>query len=434
MARDVEVDAVVIGAGVMGSAIALELQRSGRRVVAVDKGEAVGGGSTSASSAVIRFTYSTVDGVIAAWEAMHRWVLWADYLGFTDGPVCQFHRIGKLHLPEPGYDAAPVLSHFDAVGVPYEMLDSAELARLYPALDTGCFHPPRLADDPQFFDPAHGEVEALYMPDGGFIDDPQLAATNLMDAARHHGAEVRLRRRVVEVTRSDDHVGGVVLDDGTSITAPVVVNAAGPWSSQINALAGVLDDMQITTRALRQDVAAAEAPAGFGVGDGGAVVGDMDLGTYSRPQPGGSYLIGGVEAPCDPMNWSEDPDADQVTSTAEMFETLVYRAARRIPALEVPLRPMGVASHYDVTEDWTPIYDRTRLKGYYLAIGTSGNQFKNAPVVGQILHDLIAACEAGHDHDVEPVQVQCHHTGQTLNLGTFSRNRRPASTSGTVMG
>ena len=58
-------DAVVIGAGVMGASIALELQRAGRSVVVVDKGDAVGGGSTSSSSAVVRFNFSTLAGVVA---------------------------------------------------------------------------------------------------------------------------------------------------------------------------------------------------------------------------------------------------------------------------------------------------------------------------------------------------------------------------------
>ena len=60
------VDAVVIGAGVIGSSVALELSRSGRSVVVVDKGPAAGAGSTSSSSSIIRFSYSTLDSVLTA--------------------------------------------------------------------------------------------------------------------------------------------------------------------------------------------------------------------------------------------------------------------------------------------------------------------------------------------------------------------------------
>ncbi|MDA3009783.1 MAG: FAD-dependent oxidoreductase, partial [Actinomycetota bacterium] len=52
-------DAVIIGAGVIGTAVTHELSRRGWRTLTVDKGPAAGFGSTSASSAVIRFSYST---------------------------------------------------------------------------------------------------------------------------------------------------------------------------------------------------------------------------------------------------------------------------------------------------------------------------------------------------------------------------------------
>ncbi|MCS5678476.1 MAG: FAD-binding oxidoreductase, partial [Acidimicrobiales bacterium] len=89
---------------------------------------------------------------------------------------------------------------------------------------------------------------------------------------------------------------------------------------------------------------------------------------------------------------------------------------------------------YDVTPDWLPIYDRTSMEGYYVAIGTSGNQFKNAPLIGQAMRDLVDACEVGHDHDGDPVTTDCHHIGRTLDLGAFSRLRTGVATSGTVLG
>ncbi|WP_079159812.1 FAD-dependent oxidoreductase [Streptomyces griseus] len=64
-------DAVVVGAGAIGSSVALELARSGLRVVVVDKFGGAGNGSTGASSAVVRFTYPTIAGVDAAWESRY---------------------------------------------------------------------------------------------------------------------------------------------------------------------------------------------------------------------------------------------------------------------------------------------------------------------------------------------------------------------------
>ncbi len=81
-----------------------------------------------------------------------------------------------------------------------------------------------------------------------------------------------------------------------------------------------------------------------------------------------------------------------------------------------------------------PIYDRSSLDGYFMACGTSGNQFKNAPLAGQFLRALVDAADAGIDHDEEPVQFPGQRTGQMIDLGAFSRRRDPAVTSGTVMG
>jgi glycine/D-amino acid oxidase-like deaminating enzyme len=90
---------------------------------------------------------------------------------------------------------------------------------------------------------------------------------------------------------------------------------------------------------------------------------------------------------------------------------------------------------YDVADDWTPIYDRTDLDGFFVAIGTSGNQFKNAPLAGRFMARLIDAVASGHDHDRTPVRYVCEHTGHEIDLGAFSRRRRVNTDStGTVMG
>jgi glycine/D-amino acid oxidase-like deaminating enzyme len=71
-------DAIIIGAGVIGGAVAYELARRGHRTLSIDKGPGAGYGSTSASSAIIRFSYSTETGVAAAWDGMHYWKNWAE--------------------------------------------------------------------------------------------------------------------------------------------------------------------------------------------------------------------------------------------------------------------------------------------------------------------------------------------------------------------
>jgi sarcosine oxidase subunit beta len=58
-----------------------------------------------------------------------------------------------------------------------------------------------------------------------------------------------------------------------------------------------------------------------------------------------------------------------------------------------------------------------------MAVGTSGNQFKNAPIVGEMMAALITACEDGRDHDREPVDFHLPHIDRRVSLGFYSRRR-----------
>jgi glycine/D-amino acid oxidase-like deaminating enzyme len=423
-------NAVIIGAGVIGSAIALALARAGYKVVVVDRAGGAGQGSTSASSAMVRYNFSTLAGVITAWESQFCWTAWAEHLGHDVGDLARFERCGLVTLDVDAAPSAGWTKLFDEVGVPYEEWDSATLAERVPGLDTGRYWPPKRIDDDRFWAGATDRLGAIYTRDAGYVTDPQLAAQNLAAAAAKEGAEFRFRAAVTAVVHGE-RVEAVELADGTRISADVVVNAAGPWSGRLNELAGVGSDFTVGVRPMRQEVSHVLASEG-GVGPG---VADMDLGTYFRGEVGGGVLIGGTEPDCDPLQWLDDPDDANPNPTMAVFEAQVTRAACRLPGLPVPNRARGVVDVYDVADDWTPIYDRTELPGYYVAMGTSGNQFKNAPVVGRLMATLIDRVESGADHDTEPVRYQGVHTGQWIDLGAFSRQRdRNAGSSGTVFG
>lgn len=417
-------DVVVIGAGVIGSSIAFELSGAGHRVLVVDKAGGVGHGSTSASSAIVRFNYSSWAGVALAWESLHAWRDWPGHLGGQGGAaLATFRRTGMLVVPADAALFGHTTALFDRAGVPWEHWTGADISRHAPALDPGAFGPPRPVDSDEFFAPAHGEVDGLWTPDAGYVDDPQLAAANLARAAEAHGARYLLRRTVTALRR--DGSRWRVGTSGGELEAEVVVNAAGPWSGKVNALAGVEDDFGVLTRPMRQEVHQVAAPRAY-AGDAAVALADLDLGTYVRPAGAGHLLVGGVEPECDPLEWVDDPDAVDPRPTAAGFRTQVTRAARRMPELRVPGRPSGVVGVYDVTDDWTPIYDRTREPGYFVAIGTSGNQFKNAPLVGRLMATLVAEVRAGRDHDHDPVQLALPRTGHTIDLGAFSRLRTSA--------
>jgi sarcosine oxidase subunit beta len=428
-------DVVVIGAGVIGGAVALELAKAGRSVVIVDKGSAAGAGSTSASSAIIRFSYSTHDAVLMAWESASIWENWADYLGAIDPDgMAKFIRTGYLVYRTAGYDGESVRVIWDDLKIPYEILSADQLRKKFPALDANSYWPPKRIDDPAFGDDAVGELSGLYDPLSGFMDDPMLAAHNLINAAKVLGAQTRFKEEVVSIDKDGSQVTGVTLASGERIEAAIVVNAAGPHASKINKIAGVLDEMNIRHRPLRQEVYVAPAPNGFKLEDNVPVVADLDTGIYFRPHLGGTINLGGTEPACDDLHWIDDADDWREETTVEIWETMMLRLARRMPDFGVPVSPSGIGALYDATDDWVPIYDRSSLDGFYMACGTSGNQFKNAPMAATFIRLLIEAAEAGRDHDDDPITYIGPRSGRAINIGAFSRLREVQNTSGTVMG
>ena len=77
-------DAIIIGAGVIGSAIGFELAKKGYKTINIDRNPTSGYGSTAAACAIIRVHYSTFDGCALAYEGYHYWKDWENYLGVLD--------------------------------------------------------------------------------------------------------------------------------------------------------------------------------------------------------------------------------------------------------------------------------------------------------------------------------------------------------------
>ena len=290
-----------------------------------------------------------------------------------------------------------------------------------PIVNPGHFHPAKAAEDPDF-GKQDGEMRyVLFFPKAGYVSDPMLATQNIQSAAKRHGATFFLGRRVVGISRSHGRVSGVELDDGTVIDAPIVVNASGPHSQKVNELAGVADKMNIKTRALRVEVAHVPSPKGFDFETDGLICSDADIGGYWRPEVGNKILIGSEEPECDPLEWV-DPD-DYNTDVTEQARLQALRGAQRFPTMGVPNSVQGIADLYDASDDWIPIYDKSDLPGFYMAIGTSGNQFKNAPVVGMMIKALIDHEAAGNNHDAEPLIFDLPNVDHKLNMRFCSRNR-----------
>ena len=196
-------DVVVIGAGIVGTACALELARCGLSVMVVDSGE-VGGGATGAAMGHI-----TVLDDSEAQFALTRYSqqLWREMREELP-PEVEWLPCGTIWLAADEEEMAEVRrkhAFYEARGVPVEMLDSSQLAEAEPNLRKGL-------------------AGGLLVSEDVVIYPPTAAAWLLKQA---QGATV-VRERVAAF---DD--GGVTLAGGSQISAGKIIHASGAWTCEL---------------------------------------------------------------------------------------------------------------------------------------------------------------------------------------------------------
>lgn len=208
-------DIVVVGAGIIGCAIARELAARGTSCTVVDE-RAVAGGATRASA-----------GMLAPYVEAHQQGPLLDLaigsLALYDGWIAalrrdadldvEYRRIGTLEVALDPARAAELRHNATAhPGVTMTWMDPPDAVRAHPALGAN--------------------AGALFTPTHGYVAAPQLA-TALARAAERQGTRF-LRAAVRRITRHGPSFR-VATTDG-DLDASVIVLAAGAWT---NAIEGV---------------------------------------------------------------------------------------------------------------------------------------------------------------------------------------------------
>ncbi len=418
-------DAIIIGTGVIGTAIAFELAKKGWKTLSLDRNAQVGHGSTAGSCAIIRMHYSTFDGTAFAWEGYHYWRDWAEYLEAPSGDdLARFVECGCLVMKtDQNGQLEKHMKNSAALECPFEEWSPSQIKEHLPVYSLESYTPARRLDDPDFGTSNGSHLSGgVLWPKAGYVTDPALSSQNLASAAERKGASFQMNSTVTEVLQSGGRVTGVRLADGSEIHAPAVINVGGPASSRINEMAGVTGDMTISTRALRQEVVHVPSPEGFDFEANGMIVSDSDIALYCRPEHGNHILIGSEDPECDPHQWVDD-DTEYNRDFTEQWKTQAMRYGQRVPSLGIPSQMRGVVDLYDASTDWIPIYDKSALPGFYMACGTSGNQYKNAPIAGKMMAELVAYCESGEDHDAKPLEFTLPYIDRKIDVGFYSRKR-----------
>jgi glycine/D-amino acid oxidase-like deaminating enzyme len=386
-------DVVVVGAGIIGSSIAYQLTRHGvGSVVTLDKGAGPAEGSTGASSSICRCRYTHPEVVRLAFHGQEAYGNWAEFTGL-DQPRSGLRRVGVLWLMGESRDAVGAdADKLTGEGVKAESIGPTDVTDLFPSLST-CAVPFDLTGEIEHVC-APGEA-FLYESLGGYVD-PVGANQDLIEAARRHGGSIEFNSQVTGVMRENGRVTGVELSDGTSISAGLVVNAAGPWCNQLNAMAGA--NLRWTLTPTRIQTVYRSWPADLGPIPVGA---DATTGIYFRPETGGQQVLIGSVLAEDEEEVVDDPDHFKRVPDAMFTEMKLAALHHRIPGLEARGGVSGVAGLYTINrEDVHPVVGPSGVDGFWVANGFSGHGFKLAPSIGSMLAQAYTGHSMEFDTDV----------------------------------
>ena len=364
-------DIVIIGGGAMGSSIAYHLVSDANctgKVIVVERDPTYARASSALSASSIRQQFSTPLNIHLSRYG----------IGFLRQAS---ERLGvDLGLKEPGYlflasDAgAAVLRANHAIqkgeGCAVELLEPAALRRRFPWMSSDGV---ALA--------SHGTANE------GWFDGPAL-----MQAFRRQARE----RGAVYI--ADEVVGlapnAVTLRAGGRLEAGTIVVAAGPWSGDVAALAGIALPVEPRRRSVFVfDVREPPGPMPLVIDP---------TGTWFRPE--GRFHIGGTT----PADGNDPPGAPLEVQHQEWDDMVWPVLAARVPAFEAAKVVNSWAGYYEYnTFDQNGIVGRhPEVESLIFATGFSGHGIQQSPAVGRAVAELIV-----------------HGSYRTLDLSPFGYDR-----------
>jgi sarcosine oxidase subunit beta len=347
---------VIVGAGAIGLAVALQLRREGvDGVVVIDRNPSPGMGSTSRANGGVRAQFTTPVNILFSQFTIEKL---RELDEVADAQV-GFRAVGYLFLT--GTDAGQVALRRSwelqrSLGVDVQWLSAGEVIEIAPFVNVDGLSAATFCAADGIIDP-HGVVSALWA-ECRRLDASFLLGTEVLGVA---GGRPPVR---VRTTAGD-------------IETEFVVNAAGPFARDLAATAGV--NLPVVSR--RRNLACTEAVAG--IPDAIPMCVDNDTGVLIRRE-GAGFLIG-FSDPADPP--SMDTTFDPV-----FLDAVAARIGNRFPFLEdVPISSRKCwAGLYPETPDHHAIIDAADEAPWFIqCVGFGGHGIMHSLAAGQAVTELI---------------------------------------------
>ena len=328
-------DVIIAGGGIVGAACAAACARKGLRVALVER-DVLGSGATAAGMGhIVVMDDSEAQFALTRYSQL----LWHE-LSARLPASCEYEQRGTLWIAADNEEMAEAErkhAFYTQRDVPAELLTGPQLAEQEPNLRSGL-------------------AGALLVPDDAVVYPPTVALY-LAREAQAQGATLFLARSVLRMAHCD-----VLLDDGSRLTAPRLVNATGAWSPQF--------DAQIPVKMRKGHLVITDRYPGFvhhqlvelGYLKSAHSIGADSVAFNVQPRSTGQILIGSSR-----QYGNEDTTVDQ-----HMLTAMLQRAALYMPAL----------SSMSTIRVWTGFRAATPDK---------------LPLVGPDLHDDSIWLATGHE-------------------------------------
>ncbi len=367
MSLKVKVDALIIGAGIMGASCAFRLSERGLRVAVLEAQISPAMGSTGRSTAGVRVQFTEEVNIRLSWESIQEYQHFQDLYGEDAG----YRAIGYLLLVPPERLVVHMASVRlqERIGVPvrvFSVEDAQQFVR-FDAANIAC---------------------TTYGPADGVVDPHSITFTYLR-LAKERGAGIYLETPLTKAHR----VGSswqVETSKGI-FEAEYLVNAAGAWAGEVARRAGLTVQVQPVRRIVYATVPTAwyqTYPLTI----------DLASGFYLRSE--GNRILFGRSNPDEPPGFTEGVDWD-------WFEPTIRVGSTRFPWLaEVRLDHRACWwGYYEVTPDHNPILGRLPAADNWINVaGFSGHGVQQAPMVGRLIAEEITLGKA-QSINIDPLRI-----------------------------
>ncbi len=357
-------DVVIVGGGVMGSAIAYFLTAEaafGGSVLVIERDPSYENCATTRSWGGLRQQFSTPENVQMSLFSLGFFRRAKELLAVDgEGPDLAFKERGYLYLASPA--GLPMLEANQALqrelGADVALLGRADLAMRFPWLSL------------------EGLAGAAFGETGEGWLDPSAVLHGFRRKAQAQGARY-LTDEVVGIERVGERVAAVVLAGGGRVACGHMVNAAGPQAGRVAALAGI--ELPVEPRKRMSYVFDCRAPLP-------PLPLTIDTtGVTFRPE--GEHYIAIVSPPPE-----DDPVSHDLNEDYGPFEDVIWPAlAARVSAFEAIKLTGAWAGHYDYNgfDQNAVIGPHPEVANFQFCNGFSGHGIQQSPAAGRAVAEQI---------------------------------------------